>query len=195
MDSYKPNTAEFKFLSLAYNRFYDLYSEVMKDQFWIQTKWERYSKIKQAFSIYSELLNYEPLKEVIKDLKKLRPPMESEIGSELFKFIRNLFSHFPFYESWEETCIDKSLVNWNKAGLTMDKFLSKYEGHEEIKYRFWEPSKKKMTYLSIRFPKEYNNNSKIYLKDILTENEGVKFSFILMRKILDTQIESIEIIN
>jgi len=44
--------------------------------------------------------------------------------------------------------------------------------------------------MSIRFPAEYERN-KIYLKDIISEKEGVKFSFIMMRQILNTQVESI----
>jgi len=45
-----------------------------------------------------------------------------------------------------------------------------------------------MTYLSIKFPKKYDD-SKIYLKEFLTEKEGLKFSFILMKQIIDTQVE------
>lgn len=52
-----------------------------------------FSKIKTIFSIYAELLNYEPIKCVIKLIKEKRPPMEGEIGIELFKFIRNIFAH------------------------------------------------------------------------------------------------------
>lgn len=48
-----------------------------------------------------------------------------------------------------------------------------------------------MTYLSINFPEDYEKDNKIYLKEIISEKEGVKFSFILMKQILDTQIESI----
>jgi hypothetical protein len=66
--------------------------------------------------------------------------------------------------------------------------LEKYAGKNEIKYRFWEEEKKKMTYLSILFPEVYNGDAKVYLKDILTENEGVKFSLILMKQIIDTQV-------
>lgn len=73
--------------------------------------------------------------------------------------------------------------------------MKKYAGHDEVKYRFWEENRKKMTYLSIRFPKTYSDDSKIYLKDIITEKEGVKFSFILMRKIMDTQVEEIKEMN
>jgi hypothetical protein len=32
----------------------------------------------------------------------------------------------------------------------------------------------------------------MFLKDILSEKEGVKFSFILMKQILDTQVEEIK---
>lgn len=184
-----PNKSELQFLTLAYNRFYDIYDEVMNDSFWDKDKWERFSKIKQAFSIYAELLNYEPLKWVIEKLKTERPPMESEIGSELFKFVRNVVAHFPFFKSWDEVYINNSLVNWYKEGQTIDKFLKKYEGHKEVKYRFGEPDKKKMTYLTISFPTEYINDSNVFLKDIISEKEGVKFSFILMRQIMNTQVE------
>ena len=118
--------------------------------------------------------------------------MESEIGSELFKFIRNVVYHFPFFNSWDSVWINQSIVNWYKKGLTIDKFLKKYEGHKEIKYRFWEEEKKQMTYLSICFPAKYSNDSKFYLKEMVSEKEGVKFSFILMRKIMDTQVEEIK---
>lgn len=195
MGDTRPNKVEVEFLTLAYNRFYDLYEEVMNAEFWEKDEWERFSKIKQAFSIYAELLNYKPLKYVIEHLKTARPPMESEIGSELFKFVRNVVSHFPFYNSWDNVWINQSIINWYKKGLTIDRFLKKYAGHDEVKYRFWEENKKKMTYLSIRFPKTYSDDSKIYLKDIITEKEGVKFSFILMRKIMDTQVEEITEMN
>ncbi len=188
MSEIKPNIKEVLFLTLAYNRFYDLFDEIMDDCFWDKTEWERYSKINQIFQVYAELLNYEPIKHEIKKLKTNRPPMESEIGSELFKFIRNLISHFPLYSSWNEVWINKSLVNWHREGLTIDRFLAKYEGHEEIKYRFWESNNKTMTYLKISFPQRYQDDTKIYLKDILNEKDGVKFSCILMKNILNTQI-------
>lgn len=191
-DILRPNNSETEFLTLAYNRFYDLFEEVFDDSFWEKSDWERFSKVSQTFSIYSELLNYEPLKWVIKELKTKRPPMESEIGSELFKFVRNVLSHFPFFEKWDDVWIGKSIINWYKEGLTIDKFLRKYEGKNEVKYRFWEPEKKEMTYLTISFPRIYDENSKIFLKDIISEKEGIKFSLILMKQILNTQIEAIK---
>jgi len=188
----RPNEAEIAFLTLSYNRFYDIFEEVMNDNFWENDEWYRFSKIKDAFALYSELLNYEPIKWIIEHIKKSRPPMEAEIGSELFKFIRNIITHFPFFESWDSVWINKLITNWNKESQFIDKFIKKYTGKETIKYRFWEAKKKKMTYLSINFPQLYENDTKIYLKNILTEKEGTKFSLILMRQILDTQVESIK---
>jgi len=115
--------------------------------------------------------------------------MEAEIASELFKFIRNVVTHFPFFDSWDAVWVDQSMANWHKDGQSIDKFLRKYKGTQTVKYRFWEQSKKRMTYLTIDFPERYDENTKVFLKDLLTEKEGVKFSFLLMRRILDTQVE------
>ena len=161
----------------------------MDDTFWRKKKSYRFSKIKDGFAVYAELLNYEPIKWVIDYLKKTRPPMEAEIWGELFKVIRNIISHFPFFDIWDEVWVSKRIVNWDREGWTIDKFMKKYEGKEVIKYRFWEANKNRMTYFSINFPKKYDMDNKIYLKEILSEKEGVKFSFILMRQIMDTQVE------
>ena len=187
----RPTSQEEVFLSLAYNRFYDLADEIIEDSFWEQEDWYRFSKVINLFSVYAELLAYEPFKYVLEAIKKQRPPMESEIGGPLFKFIRNTFAHFPLFESWNEVWLTKGLVNWQKEGLTIDRFLKKYAGHTEIKYRFWEAEKKKMTYISINFPKKYDGN-KIYLSEILSEKDGVMFSLIMMRNILNTQVESVK---
>ena len=187
----RPTSQEEVFLRLAYNRFYDLADEIIEDSFWEQEDWYRSSKVINLFSVYAELLAYEPFKYVLEAIKKQRPPMESEIGGPLFKFIRNTFAHFPLFESWNEVWLTKGLVNWQKEGLTIDRFLQKYAGHTEIKYRFWEAEKKKMTYISINFPEQYDDK-KIYLSEILSEKDGVKFSLIMMRNILNTQVESIK---
>lgn len=187
----RPTKSEELFLSLGYNRFYDLFDEIMDDGFWGKEDWYRFSRVSNIFAVYAELLTYEPFKYVLESIKTQRPPMEAEIGGPLFKFIRNIFAHFPVFEKWNDVWVSKELVNWQKEGLTIDRFLKKYSGHEEVKYRFWEADKKKMTYLSINFPKEYSAN-KIYLKDMVDEKDGVKFSLVMMRQILNTQVESIE---
>jgi len=112
----RPTEAEIAFLNLSYNRFYTIFEEVMNDNFWNKDEWYRFSKLKDVFTVYTELLNYEPIKWVIEHIKKSRPPMEAEIGSELFKFIRNIIVHFPFFESWDSVWINKIVINWDKQG-------------------------------------------------------------------------------
>jgi hypothetical protein len=186
----RPTKSEELFLGLAYNRFYDLANEIIEDEFWEKEDWYRFSKVSHLFAVYAEALSYQPFKHVLEALKKHRPPMESEIGGALFKFVRNILVHFPVFETWNDVWVSKELVNWQRDGLTIDRFFKKYSGHDEIKYRFWEPKKELMTYMSIKFPQQYGLE-KIYLRDIVSEKDGVKFSIIMMRKILNTQVESI----
>ena len=134
----RPNKAELQFLTLAYNRFYDIFEEVMDDSFWEREAWYRFSRVKDGFAVYSELLNYEPIKWVLEKMKTSRPPMESEIGGELFRVIRNITAHFPFFDSWDDVWINKSIVNWFREGQSIDRFLCKHQGTGVVKYRFWE---------------------------------------------------------
>jgi len=83
----RPTKSEELFLSLGFNKFYDLFEELMNDNFWEKNSWYRFSKVSQVFAIYTELLMYEPFKHVLDNIKQNRPPMESEIGGALFKFV------------------------------------------------------------------------------------------------------------
>ncbi|MDD5716688.1 MAG: hypothetical protein PHW64_02710 [Sulfuricurvum sp.] len=188
----KPNSQELKFLNLAYNRFYDIQEEIFNNEFWMYEPKYRFSKIKEVFAVYVELLNYEPIAWVIKEIKEKRPPMESEIASKLFKFIRNLILHFPFFDSWDDIWFDMELINWKGKTESIHNFLIKYQSSGKVKYRFWENDKKLMTYLAINFPANYLENEKIYLSNILSEKEGVKFAVIMMKQVLDSQVESIK---
>lgn len=189
IDQIRPNKAEKQFLNLAYNKFYNIFEEIMSDPFWRKNKYYRLNRLRECFLIYSELLNYLPIQWVLEHIKKTRPPMEERIGRCLFKTIRNLLVHFPFFDSWEEIWFNKSLINWCKDGQSIDKFFNKYEKQDPVKYRFWNALKKEMTYISINFPRDYHKGRKIFLKNMLPERDGVKFSIILMKKILDTQVE------
>lgn len=189
----KPNEKEKIALTLFYNRFYDLYEELSHTDFFKNKSSYRFYKIREIFSVYKELLGYEPIQHYIEFVKKARPPLEGIIVSELFSFIRNLLLHFPIFDNWDDVYISKELATWNKAG-TIHKFLKessqiKIDNKETIKYRIWEESKQLMTHISINFPEEYNDN-KIFLKDIASEKEGVKLCISFMKEILDFQVDS-----
>ena len=191
----KPNEKERIALDLFYNRFYDLYEELSHSDFFKNKPSYRFYKIREIFSVYKELLGYEPIKHHIELIKRTRPPLEGIIVNDLFSFVRNLLLHFPVFDNWDDVYISKDLATWNKAG-TIHRFLEKsskikIDDKGTIKYRIWEESKKLMTHISINFPEKYNDN-KIFLKDIVSEKEGIKLCISFMKEILDVQVDSDE---
>lgn len=71
----RPNKAEIEFLNLSYNKFYVIFDECLTDEFWDRDPLYRFSRIKMAFSIYTELLQYEPIQWIIEEIRKTRPPL------------------------------------------------------------------------------------------------------------------------
>ena len=183
----KPTKAELSFLNLAYARFYKLFDIITSDTFFSLDKTNRFFYIKDIILVYSELLSYEPISYEIMLIKKSRPPMEAEISKDLLKFIRNILTHFPLFTYWNEVWINKELVNWSKCNDYINSFLQKYSGHKQVKYRIWIAKQFKMIYIDINFPDMYDE-SKIFLKDIISEKKGVIFLCYIMKKILDSQL-------
>lgn len=185
-----PTESESIFLELAFNKFHSIFYEVFDENFWSKDEYYRFSRIKEAFSIYGEVLNYEPIKRYMDFVEHNRPPMQIKINKDLFRCMRNLLAHFPLFDSWKEVWFNFSLINWYREGQSIDRFLRDYEGHEDLKLRFWEESKKKMTYVSISFPDSYLDGDTIYLNDILNEEDGFMFALIMMKEVINSQIES-----
>ena len=181
------DSKEYEFLNLASNRFLDLYAEINGMNFMDNMPEIRLYKIKEIFSIYSELLLYEPDQEHIAFLENTRPPMYAVISSEFVKFLRNILAHFPFFTSWNDIYVSKSLVNWANEGKTIDKFLNKYQGHESVVYRIKNSISKEWIYPTISFPKLYNNE-KIYIKDMIDEKEGILLCVAMMYNVVMSQI-------
>ncbi len=191
----KPNKKEVVALKLFYNRFYDLYDEISQEEFFKKEPSYRFYKIREIFSVYKELLGYEPIQHYIQYVKNGgRPPLEGIIVDVLFSFVRNLLLHFPIFNGWDSVYVNKDLATWNKEG-TIHKFLIKsskikVDDSGIIKYRIWEKSKKLMTYIQIHLPEEYKDTSKIFLKNVISEKEGIKLCVSFMKQILDTQVYS-----
>lgn len=191
----KPNKKEEQVLELFYNRFYDLYDELSQEEFLKREASYRFYRIREIFSVYKELLGYEPIKYYIKYVKNGdRPPIDGLIIDDLFSFVRNLLLHFPVFDKWEDVYISKDLATWNKVG-TIHKFLLKsskikIDDSGVIKYRIWEKSKKLMTYIQFHLPEEYKDNRKIFLKDVISETDGIKLCISFMKQVLDKQVHS-----
>ena len=184
-DSIRPTSAETRYLSLGYNRFYDLYEEINDKNFWNLDPKVRFSKVKDIFSVYTELIKYEPLQIIISTDSR---PHAELLAMNFIKFLRNVLQHFPFYDEWDEVYIDKELVNAIEAPGSVDKFLSNSHPYD-TKFRIWNPIEKEMAYVSINLNTGYLKGSAVFLSEMLNEKDGVTLLCVIMRKYLDTQVE------
>ena len=185
-----PNEHELVILQLAYERFYSYFDEFMADDFWELSSEIRLLKIKACFDIYNELLKYEPIKKYTEYLKEHRPPQEGFIAYEYFVFVRNILTHFPFFLEWNDIYITENLSGWNSPQYSsINKFIKQNIDKESVKYRVWIAKSKKMVYMDINFPKK--SNDKIFLRDLISEKEGLLFCMVLMKQVIDSQIEKV----
>ncbi|MBQ6109909.1 MAG: hypothetical protein IJL05_00835 [Alphaproteobacteria bacterium] len=186
-DCIKPNQTELQILNLGYKRFFTIFDEFLNDSFWELSPEQRLMKLKICFETYTELSKYEPIKLYIQFLKNSRPPEEALLAEKYFSFIRNVLSHFPFFVSWNDVYITNDLVCWDKPkNSSVQKFLETYKNKESIKFRVWNEKKRTMTYMDIKFPDD--TQKQIYLKDLISEKEGMLLCMMLMKKVLDSQL-------
>lgn len=186
-----PTDRHLMFLNLAYNKFLDIKELILSDSFMTLSDEYRLFKVQQLYSIYSELLRYEPLKEFKGTLKKIRPPEEAIIGYEFFDVIRHIVSHFQFYDRWNDIEYSKDLILWNGVEGSIHRYMMKYEGKTETKFRIWNDQKKEFIYVSIKYPDKYSEGKTIKLSDLINEHEGLIFSTVIMTRILMTQVKEI----
>ena len=120
------------------------------------------------------------------------------LTDQVFKFVRNIISHFPLFDSWDEVWISKSLINWNKTDQSIDKFLRKNKGKETLGFAYKEENEdeyKFPTMVYFKFPKTYDDDSKIFLKDLISEKDVIIFSvglMIFMIKTVEVIVKALE---
>ena len=191
----RPTKKEQKALSLFLEKFYDLYDEIVSDSFMKNKSNYRFQKVANLFAIYKELLGYELVKDYLKWIKDGgRPIFDGIISDGLFSCIRNIFAHFPVFTYWNEVYIDKDLATWNKNS-SIDQFLRncdrvKVDGKPLVKYRIWQYETRKMTYFEVNLDNKYKQGEKVFLRDIIPEDAGVKFCAEMMKRVVDIAIEN-----
>lgn len=185
-----PNQQEEEFLNIAVNKFLDISEELLSER--NLNPELRFALSVKMMSIYTEVLNYVPIKKYLEYIEDNRPPGEPTAYKYL-EIIRHILLHFNFYSTWDEVCFSKSLITWTGKHSSIDKFLTEYDNHESYKWRIWDNKNKKMTYgYQFNFPKGYSDGKTIYLKDLIDEDKGIKFSVYLIRQMLYSQIVSIK---
>lgn len=187
MPEIHPTKAEVRVLEIGYDRFLDIYTEIMSDSFWRKRPSTRLARVKDLCSVYSELIKYAPLQFILEHEER---PHFKLIGKEFMNFLRNLLLHFPYFESWKQIGFDKALITTLESSGSIDKFLAR-KHPEDIKYRFWEPGKERMTYIQVHLDTAYSKGDFVWLEEMVPEKNGVKFLAIFMKQVLMTQVESI----
>lgn len=191
----RPTKKEQKALKPFFNRFYALYDEVTSNDFMKENPELRFYKIKELFFLYAEMTNYELIEKHLNWVKNGgRPIFDGIIADSLFSCIRNIFSHYPLFDNWDDVYMDKDLATWHTKG-SIDKFLSncgkiKIDNKAQVKYRIWQYETKKMTYFSVNLDNDYRNNKKVFLRDIIPEDMGILFFAEMMKRIVDIAIEN-----
>jgi hypothetical protein len=185
-----PNQQEEEFLNLAVSKFLDISGELLSER--AVNPEARFALLVRMMSIYTEALSYMPIKKYLEHIESNRPPGELTAYRYL-EIIRHILLHFNFYSSWDEVCFSKSLITWTGKHSRIDKFLNEYDNHESYKWRIWDNKNRKMTYgYQFNFPKGYGDGKTIYLKDLIDEDKGIKFSVHLIRQMFYSQIVSVK---
>lgn len=189
----KPTREEAVVLEQFFKGFLVRYREIRDPGFYKRSAEVRLLILKELFSIYNELYLYEPIRSYIDTLDTRRPASEKFIALDCFRFIRNIFIHYPFFRTWDEIYMTKSLASWSKniKNNAIDKFLKKCTELDELdrnpKFRVWDSKGKVFHFYEFAFPNKYDER-KIYLREIVEERAGIEFCTLMMLKVLAVKI-------
>lgn len=138
--------------------------------------------LKELYSICTEF-------EAIQGIDNYKDIANADItlAIKYFKFIRNIFAHFPIFNNWKEIWISETLaINMTAGYSSIATFMSKNKNSEEKKFEFVTLQKdgSQKTFETVLKTFNYKNpNDKIYLNDIVTF-DGALHLVILMYNLL-----------
>jgi len=183
-------TNEAEVLVLAYDRFNKIYKEVMDETFWTNNPYFRLSKIKDCFSIYTEIIKFKDFKEAMK-IKLEDHSLGKTTAMQLLEIVRHILIHFPFFDSWKGVYFNKSMITWLPQHKKIDNFFSDHENQINYVYRIKRNDKVEAETV-IRIPKNYTKGTNIFLNNILNEKDGIRISMVYMKKILRSLTKNIQ---
>jgi len=165
-----PEPQQIEFLNLAFTRYLHL-RHALKNPNPSNTQEQKFYYIKELISVYNELEMFPNIKSSLFSKHVDNPILRF---GPLFKAIRNLVSHFPFFYSWDEVKFNRELVTCMKPkNLTIDRYFANEKGYLELPFRFVDQSTGRQIEGEIFAPKGYNNNDTVYLKDILCLQDAI----------------------
>jgi len=174
------NAYQIKFIEMAFARLNEL--EGINAN--ILTPELRLLYIKELYGIFSELNkikfirtypNGNPNEETLIILQNLKSTVS---------FVRNVLLHFPLFKTWNDIWISKDFAKFMNDEPTHKKFtnsknygtiyhyLTTAQNKESLSFKL-DMKDKSTTIFTINYPNVTSDEEKIYLKDILTEEDGV----------------------
>jgi len=186
IDSY-PTADQVEFLQLGLNRYRELSNALLNNE--NLTDEQKFFFIKELVSVYSEMEAYPPLKNLLNDSPINNPILTFQ---PLFKAIRHVLAHFPFFSKWDDFYFNQDMVNCMKSpGKTIHKYFLAAEKHPQFFFRFQSRDKGEELNGKIMAPIGYDSNKNIKLTDILSLNDAISLivghSHLILSTVLDGQ--------
>jgi hypothetical protein len=157
-----PKQNQIHFLNLAFSRYHKVIDELDVSK----SEKENFLLIKEVLSIYTELERYWPVHQTL----KAAPENFQQIAS-LFKVIRNLVLHFPFFDSWSDIQFNKELIlAMDPSNASIDRYFKKTD---HIEFFFKLGHENMLEEGKILAPMGYNENKMVYMRDILSLESAI----------------------
>jgi len=140
--------------------------------------------IKELFILFAEM-------EKVKFTRSYEGEQEEEIKTtvqnlkQTIAFYRNVVSHFPFYNTWSEIWISKEYTKALQSKHQLEqnnfgsiyKYLAACENMTSYTYRVKLHQKDEPYIFTLRYPKNIEEDTKIYFKDMVNEDELLMWLF------------------
>ncbi|MDQ0966876.1 hypothetical protein QFZ20_002279 [Flavobacterium sp. W4I14] len=177
-----PTSDQEEFLQLGLKRYKELSKELLNNKDLSEEK--KFFYIKELVSVYSEMEAYPPLKNLLKDSPTNNPVLTFQ---PLFKAVRHVLAHFPFFSRWDDFYFNQDMVNcMNSPGKTIHKYFLAAEKHPEFFFRFKAMDNGEELNGKIMAPVGYDTNIK--LTDILSLDDAISLIIGYSHMILSTVI-------
>lgn len=148
----------------------------------------KYATIKELSQLITELLSNNDTQKRFIDLanESIANGNNNDAKFRTFEVIRNIVSHFPFFEKWDDVFITNNLLNWDGNNYRGIKNYFRDNANQTLVYEIymkmngnWEVAHTvKMNVLPI------DDENAVFMKDMITE-EDVIWTFCIIDCYLD----------
>lgn len=145
---------------------------------------EEFQIVKDLCSLINELLSCIDIKNRILEMAINTTTDEFNrtninVKYETFEMLRNLFAHFPIFNTWNEVYINEDLLNWNNPkNSSILKYFAKYHGKRLVYDIYTKYNAKDEWHIGctvdITIPESIPKNGELYLSEFMTFSDVVR---------------------